>query len=464
MSKEISVLLLNPPGTQNYLRDYYCSKTSKSDYTYTPVDFLYISAYLQEFCELSFLDCVKENIDADTLLKRLDSERPDAIVTLTGYVSWREDFALFGRVKKQFPDVRLIGSGDILLGSNVDLLLKDSCLDAIIYDFSSNEIIDFILNKGKSFYDITFIDSSKKIIERKNKKNTKVEEIEIGVPPHDIFITKNYEYPFVLEKPFATVLTDYSCPYRCSFCIMSVLNFKYRSVNDVISELQYLFDNNINEIYFADQTFGANKRIFRELLTEMIRRDFGFGWVCFTRVDVVNEESIQLMKQAGCHTIIFGVEFGNDTNLEASQKDLVSSEIDKAIALCQKHGVRTVGTFLLGEPSQTVDDLKDLIDYSISLELDFASFNVYVPRTEDYLKSVNTLNGVPCFDQSGGYVKSFSPYISDDELAEYMSVARRRFYLRPKYLMKRILGIKTITEGRILAREGYHLATGLIKQ
>ena len=111
-----------------------------------------------------------------------------------------------------------------------------------------------------------------------------------------------------------------------------------------------------------------------------------------------------------------------------------------------------------------MDDLKDLIDYSISLELDFASFNVYVPRTEDYLKSVNTLNGVPCFDQSGGYVKSFSPYISDDELAEYMSVARSRFYLRPKYLMKRILGIKTITEGRILAREGYHLAVGLIKQ
>ena len=70
MPEEISVLLLNPPGTQNYLRDYYCSKTSKSDYTYTPVDFLYISAYLQEFCELSFLDCVKENIDADTLLKR----------------------------------------------------------------------------------------------------------------------------------------------------------------------------------------------------------------------------------------------------------------------------------------------------------------------------------------------------------------------------------------------------------
>ena len=56
----------------------------------------------------------------------------------------------------------------------------------------------------------------------------------------------------------------------------------------------------------------------------------------------MNEESIQLMKQAGCHTIIFGVEFGNDTNLEASQKDLVSSEIDKAIALCKKHGVRTV--------------------------------------------------------------------------------------------------------------------------
>ena len=463
MANEKSVLLLNPPGTQNYLRDYYCSKTSKADYTYTPVDFLYISAYLQEHCHLTFLDCVKEGIDADELLTRLREERPDAIVTLTGYVSWREDFALFGRLKERFPEVRLIGSGDILLGSNVDLLLKDSNLDAVIYDFSSNEIVDFILNEDKEFYDITYVNSNGDIKERKNKKESKVEEIKIGIPPHDIFVSKNYEYPFVLKKPFATVLTDYSCPYRCSFCIMSVLRFKYRSVDDVINELQYLYDKNIKEIYFADQTFGANKRIFRELLSEMIRRDFGFGWVCFTRVDVVNEESIRMMKEAGCHTIIFGVEFGNDTNLEASQKDLVSSEIDTAIALCQEHGVRTVGTFLLGEPSQTVDDLKDLIDYSISLDLDFASFNVYVPRTEDYLKSVNTLDGVPCFDQSGGYVKSFSPHISDEELAEYMSLARRRFYLRPKYLLKRFFGIKTITEGKILAREGYHLASGLVK-
>ena len=136
MTSEKSVVLLNPPGEQNYIRDYYCSKTSKSDYSYTPVDFLYIGAYLKSSCNLQYIDCIIDNISPDRLLERLSELRPDIVVTLTGYVSWREDFALFGRIKAALPATRLVGSGDILLGSNLELLFGNSNLDAILYDFS----------------------------------------------------------------------------------------------------------------------------------------------------------------------------------------------------------------------------------------------------------------------------------------------------------------------------------------
>lgn len=455
------VVLLNPPGRKPYLRDYYCSKTSKSGYSYTPVDFLYIGAHLKPHCRLDFIDCIADGTSPEALLARLAAMRPDAIVALTGYVSWREDFALFAAIKAALPATRLVGSGDLLQGSNRALILEQSRLDAILYDFSSPEIADYCLGGAGPYEEIAFRTADSALVEPVRHGHRKVQEIRLGIPPHEIFPLDRYEYPFVRQKPFATVLTDYSCPYRCSFCIMSVLGYKYRGVDDVIAELDHLKAIGIREIYFADQTFGANKRIFRDLLEAMIARDYGFGWVCFTRADVIDEANLALMKRAGCHTVIFGVEFGNDANLETTRKDLDTGEIDAAIALCRRHGVRTVGTFMMGEPTQTVQDLRDVVDYSTALGLDFASYNVYVPRTDDYLRSRNSLDEVDCFDQSGGFVRSFSPHISDAELAAWHRRARRRFYLRPSWLWRRLSGIRTTTEAKILIREGLHLVRGL---
>ena len=313
----------------------------------------------------------------------------------------------------------------------------------------------------RDFEDISYKDENNNIIRNISSQRKRVEEISIGIPPHDIFPLEKYECSFIRRKPFATVLTDYSCPYRCTFCIMSTLGFKYRSVPDVIGELDYLKERGIKEIYFADQTFGANKKTTRNLLEQMKEKDYGFSWVCFSRADTINDSNIGLMKATGCHTIIFGVEFGNDENLEATKKDLVTSQIDSVIDLCRAHGIRTVGTFMLGDATHTVEDLQDIVDYSTSLELDFASFNVYVPRVDDHLKSLKDLDAVGCYDQSGAEVKSFSPNISDDVLAAYHRLARRRFYLRPGYLLRRLAMVKTFVEFKILVRESFYLLRGI---
>ena len=88
----LNILLLNPPGESKYIRDYYCSKTSKSDYSYTPVDFLFISALLDKHCDLSFLDCINQHISRDLLINKLVKNTPDIVISLTGFVSWAEDF------------------------------------------------------------------------------------------------------------------------------------------------------------------------------------------------------------------------------------------------------------------------------------------------------------------------------------------------------------------------------------
>lgn len=451
------ILLLNPPGTQNYIRDYYCSKTSKSDYSYTPVDFLYIGSYLNGRCELSFIDCIVEKISPEPLLERIAAIDPHVIIALTGFVSWREDFALFNRIKSRFPHIQLVGSGDILLGSNTKLLMESGCLDAILYDFSSPEIIDYCLRPKARYASLAYRDSQDTLIPLSNEKRQDPGEINIGIPPHHLFPLDRYEYAFIRRKPFATVLTDYSCPYACTFCVMSRMKYRFRSLDNILKELDSLKSIGIREIYFADQTFGANRKNTKELLKRMIEKKYGFGWVCFTRVDVVNEEMIQMIKDAGCHTVIFGIEFGNDATLTVSKKNINKLQIENAVRLCQNKKIRTVGTFLLGEASQTVEDLKGIIDFSLTLGLDFASFNTYVPRVDDPLKDARSLDGIPCYDQSGKTIKSFSPHISDEELRLYHRLAVKKFYSRKKYLIRRLLCTKSLFELKVLFREGAHL-------
>ncbi len=457
----LNILLLNPPGESNYLRDYYCSKTSKSDYSYTPVDFLFFGALLDKHCDLKYLDCIIDNVSSNFLLRELSKNPPDIVISLTGFVSWAEDFPLFGQIKKTFPRTMIVGSGDILLGTNLELLFNNSSLDAICYDFSSSEIVDYCLGERRQFENIAYKDSET-IVARKNGGAEKsIEEISIGIPPHRLFPLNRYEYSFVRKKPFATVLTDYSCPYRCTFCIMSQLRYKYRNVPEVVEELVMLKNEGVKEIYFADQTFGAHKKNTKILLNQMIEERIDVGWVCFSRADVINEGLLALMKKAGCHTIIFGIEFGNDENLKATKKDLVISQINNGIKLCRRYGIRTVGTFLMGDENQTRADLEQLIAYSLSLNLDFASYNVYVPRVDDYLKDKQELGLAQIYDQSGGVVRSFSSRVEDSVLASYHKEAVKRFYLRPGYLLHRLLMVRSMVELRILLREGFHLFRSL---
>ena len=129
------------------------------------------------------------------------------------------------------------------------------------------------------------------------------------MPRHEYFPLKEYKYAFSRDFPTAHLMTDFGCAFNCSFCPIRIdnLGFKIRPVNEIIEELKYLKSIGIKELYFRDQTFGANKKRAIELCNKMIEEGLKFSWHCFSRVDVINEDLIDAMRSSGCHTIIFGM-------------------------------------------------------------------------------------------------------------------------------------------------------------
>jgi len=460
MSKKI--LLLNPPGKELYIRDYYCSKVSKSSYLFHPVDLLMLSGRLAEKYDLQVIDAIADGINAVACLEMIDDISPDAVVSLIGAVSFEEDIDFLGRLAD--GSRKVIVTGDVSLENTIPWLKRYPFIDAALLDFSSNEIISYLEGECEGFNTIAYRRGEDIVgIKALRVKN---EEFDLPIPRHELFPSRNYRFPFVRHKEFATVLTDYGCPFKCSFCVMSTLGYRYRSVENVIDELRYLKVLGKRELFIIDQTFAINKKRTYKICERMIEEGFGFGWVCYSRVDLVNDELLKLMKDAGCHTIIFGVESASEEILKKYQKGYTKLQIKEAFELCRKYNVRTVATFILGLPEETNETANETVEFIKNIDCDFASFNVAVPRMGTTLRGEAIKDGLiaedfEVMDQTGSSIAMPTKYLTREEIYDLKKKAVKAFYLRPSYLWRRLRSVTSFYELREQVSEGLSMLRGL---
>jgi len=443
--RRLRVLLLNPPGDKVYIRDYYCSKVSKANYTYEPLDLLLLSGILSQRHEVLAIDAIASKLTETECLARIVDYKPDATIFITGSVSYKTDFEFLKKIKSAHNTL-LIGSGDIFMEDQIKQLQENTAIDAILLDFTDPSILEYLDGR----YDSDNIISRKqgqviqgRIIRRHG------EEFHIPQPRHELFPLSRYNYPFVREKKFATVLTDYGCPYKCTFCIMSQIGHKMRLVEDVIQELRGIKAQGITEVYFDDQTFAANKKRTFKLLERMIEERLDIGWCCFSRVDVLDEGLIRRMKAAGCHTIMFGVESGNEAILNAHNKGITKSKVIEAFRLCRRYGITTVATFIIGLPEETHETAEETVKFSLESGCDYASYNVAVPRMgtilrENAIRDKLIDSTVYEMDQSGSKAILKTRGLTISEVERLKNQAIKRFYFRYSFLLKELFRIKTL--------------------
>ncbi|MBF0528477.1 MAG: radical SAM protein [Deltaproteobacteria bacterium] len=454
----MKVLLLSPPGRHQYVRDYYCSKIAKADYSYSPVDLLLLSG---RFPQSVFIDAIQQHLNVEACLNRIKQEAPQAIISLVASVSWPEDRSFLAKVKADLPSVPILATGDVLLEDGQRLLQQEKWLDAIILDFTNADAVKFLAGDFDHLEQMIFrtVDGriSTCIAPRRPGPIT-----DLPQPRHELFLNQHYAYPFVRHRRFATVQTDYGCPFPCRFCVMGSLSHRVRPKEEVIKELRDLRQRGIREIYFNDQTFGGTKRRLTDLCQAFLDSNLSLGWCCWNRVDLVADQ-LELMKRAGCHTIMFGVDAGDEETLKLYRKGYTIDQVRRTFDRCRRLGIRTLGTFILGLPSQDGQAIKQVIDLALELDPDFVSFNVYVPRKGTSVRA-ELADDLPdeetVLDQSGAMVKVSKCGISPEELKTWRDQAVRSFYLRPGYVWRRLAGIRSFYDLEVLIRTAWSMIWG----
>lgn len=427
------ILLLNPPGDKLYLREYFCTSTSRANYYMPPIDLLVLSGFLKESYDIEVIDCIVENINLRQLLDRLRDKSYYAIIFLTSASSWLIDFYAIEQIIKSINRVEhTIVSGGITLFEKERFFDKHPWLDVILPTFVTPDILYYLEGNLQSIKNLFF--RTENDIQY---RFTPFTAFSYPVPLYSRFKLEKYRLPFPKHSRFVSVITNFGCIFNCSYCVGSTIKCVIRDMDNLLEELEFIHEMGIQEIFFKDYCFFSSRKFTFALLEKMISRKFKFSWSCNLHPAVVNDDLVALMKKAGCYLIRLGVETQDRDLLYKYHKSSFPETVFDAIRIIRQNKIRTMAWFMFGFYEQTIESMEDTIDFAIKLNPDFASFGMLMPEygsplRQEYIKNNWISDTLDTFDAIGE-PSIISPNFTSEQLKIIIKKAYKRFYGRPSY-------------------------------
>ena len=242
------------------------------------------------------------------------------------------------------------------------------------------------------------------------------------------------------------LVTSRGCPGKCTFCYSGMHGdiIRTESAEKVVDHIMFLKSKyGIMDIAFYDDTFTSIPKRVDMICELLLERKVNITWSCMARVDTVKQDSLKLMKRAGCHQICFGFESPDEKVLKAINKKTNMQMAERAIKWTRGAGIDVRGAFMIGNPGESEATIKKTIEYSKQAGLDFAVFNVTTPFPGTEMERWASENGYITTRDWDKYDLAHAvmdlPGVSGKLTEEYNAKAYKEFYLRPSYILQRLL-------------------------
>ncbi|MBF0353660.1 MAG: B12-binding domain-containing radical SAM protein [Alphaproteobacteria bacterium] len=472
------VLILNPPSENTVIehpdeegRDF----LESDDFgDFPPLGALYVLSYAEKRApghSYFFLDCVGERMGHAALERRLEEIRPD-LVGITSFtislvdvckaaqaarrVSPQAHICLGGHHPIAFPlsaaklpqfDSIVVGEGEVAFTQLINALDRGEDYTNVQGLYTNASIDKF---KSEPFHDNRFL-------ARVCVPPAYIEDVDALEPLNREHI-RHLKYRNILgvTDDLATILSSRGCPYRCTFCDVPYKRYRPRSVELVLDEVETCQSQGYKEFRFYDDLFNINEAKILEFCDAIERRGLKFVWDFRGRVNGVTYESLRRAKAAGLRLISFGVETGSDEGLRLLKKATTTEKVGNAFKWCRELGILTVADFIIGLPfEKTATDVKRNIDFLIRLDPDYAQISILTlyPNTELYDQAVEqgmikpgrweawAANPTPNF-----LVDHWEESFDLATLVKLQKSAYRRFYFRPRYILRSLLQTRSVYE------------------
>lgn len=463
----MKVLFLNPPFHYRFSREQRSPAVTKSNTLYYP-KWLATAAgvAIGEGHDVHLLDAPADGFSTQYVLDYIEKVNIAAVICDTSTPSINNDLQVARAIKQRFANVNLMLVGRHVSTFGEKIVSDHPFVDAVAvreYEFtvrdwlSAVEVgadVEYVLGLWSKNRNGVFYSGDRAPIED-------LDQLPFVTSVYKRFLNlNNYFYGHSLH-PLVVFDTSRGCPYKCSFCAypqtFSGHKMRYRSVENVADEFEFVAKElpQINTIMLEDDTFIVNKKRTLELAQTLIARGNKIPYDSNCRADIgADPMLLRSLRKSGARLFCVGFESGDPEVIRGMKKNLSSKKdadyhanAKKFVSECKSAGIMVHGCFMFGNLEDTPQSMRKTLEFAKELNPDTAQFfpiMVYPgtsafdeAKEKGYLTSENPDDWLTADGLHNSVVDL--PNVTKKQLVEFADRARREFYLRPTYIIAKII-------------------------
>lgn len=421
-----------------------------------------VAAYIRKRGYLTYFHDACFHGPFDALVERI--KRDD--IAVVGFPCYTVDLCEIidytTRIKRLAPDVIIVVGGVHASNYPEDVLRLAPAIDYVIIGEAEIALANLLdcLSSGKDTLGVDGIAwrNGPEVIVK--TPNVKASITDLPMPAYDIFPMEKYIIQPTLAKryPTYTLMASRGCPFSCSFCdVKSIMGsqVRYRMPEEVVANMKYLAETyQAQGFAFQDSTLTVNHRWVSEFCKAYVAAQIGKPWMAYSRVDTINHHLVQVMKEAGCWCISFGMESGNQKSLDLLNKKTTIAQNYAAGRMVLDAGLVLQASFIVGLPGEDESDADRTYRFALDIGSHICRFFLPTPYPKTRLFDLCAADDGQVLSphESNRYdFLNYSdnlPYINPKLGAKRMRQLVRRYehnyYLRPKIIMRNLKQMKTV--------------------
>ncbi len=450
-NKKGRVLLIYPPSPVINREDR-CQQPTKELLVIPPLpptDLMYLAS-IAESC--GFEAIIRDYSQGGDFEADLKEFQPNYLVANIATPTFQSDMMAVKLAKEILPNICTIVKGAPFLTYNTNTIYENPFIDYVIMgeaELTLKDILDGVPN-----CDILGICYRENFQPVKNDKRPFIEDLDIlPFPARHLVDNSIYRRPDN-GKVQAVVKVARGCPFHCFFCLatpVSGAKVRTRSPENIVAELKECVEKyNIKNFLFWSDIFNFNREWTLELCQKIIESGLKITWSSNTRADTMDDEMAKMMYKSGCRLVSIGVESGSQKMLDNIGKKITLDDIRNTVKILKKNKIKIYNYFVIGLPWETEETVEETIKFAIELDSNFISFYTATPLPGTKYFAYAMLNKLVegNLDFRSAYYEPVvrSEHLSKERIFELHKQAIKRFYLRPKFILKTLLSLRSFAE------------------
>jgi len=456
----LKVLLLNPPN-ENEIQAANPEFVEKKRGHNPPLGILYVAAHAAKHtdADIRVIDAQVEELSYDDLKAAIEREGPDIVGMTVMTFSLIDVAKTIKLVKETVPECAVIVGGP-----HAHMFPRETVealgVDYVVRGEGERTFTEMLKAWGRADYvrripGLVFKDDGE-IVD--TGPPVRIDDLDaLPFPKRDATPYQSYTSLLAKRLPITTMITSRGCPYRCTFCNRPHLGKKFRprSPRNVVDEMEECVRMGIKEILVYDDTFTMDRQRAMEICDGIIQRKLDLYWDIRTRVDRVDKELLEKLRDANCQRIHYGVETGTERMLRVIRKGYTLDQVRQAFRWTREVGITTLAYFMIGLPGETREEIEQTFAVAREIEPDFMLLSILCPYPNTEVFGDAAEKGLVDGDLWREFALHPTPdfrapqcngVLSLEELQDLLQKGYRSFYGRPKYVVKQLLKIRSFRE------------------